>query len=68
MVEEKTEELNSENDVFFEQKITLLYPQRAGIGKVIDLLKTEYEVKVIKETDKSITVILFPKKNDRNIY
>jgi len=63
MVEKKIETVNNENNVFFEQKITLLYPQRAGIGKVIDLLETEFDVKTIKENDNSITIILFPKKN-----
>ena len=63
MVEEKIEKSQNENNIFFKQKITLLYPQRTGIGKVIELLKTVYEVKVINEVDKPITVILFPKNN-----
>ena len=63
MVEEKIEKSQNENNIFFKQKITLLYPQRTGIGKVIDLLKAEFDVKTIKETDEIITVILFPKNN-----
>jgi hypothetical protein len=64
MVEEKIEKPQHEDKVFFEQKITLLYPQRVGMGKVIELFKTEFDVKTINETYDSITIILFPKKND----
>ena len=52
-----------EGRVYLSQWINLLFDQKIGLGKVLDTLSKDYEIKKIDELDGSATIILTPKKN-----
>ena len=63
MIEENQKTKEYEGRIYLSQWVNLLFDQKIGLGKVLDTLSQDYEIKKIDELDGSATIILTPKKN-----